>query len=189
MTNMSIIKNTSNFIKYGSYIYDDSARVIGSPVQKAEGPVIKAQRTALSYAEKYRLGILTYPEYLMWQAQIALGLASANEGNQVEEAQAEKPKTDSSSGRFWEQDSALRQNVSDDDYEKFLRENSINVSTNATVDIASLFSDTASEASEAPVEDIETDINDVLKNVNKDIKGSDILSEEEIAALFAAAGN
>lgn len=184
---MGIIKNTSNFIKQGTYIYDDSSyRVIGSPQSKIEGPIIKARQTALSYAEKYRLGILTYPEYLMWQTQIMLGLANTGEENKpANEAPA---KNSDSAGRFWENDGEARQNVSESDYEKFLRENGLDVSNNATVDISNIISDVA-EAPAAPAADYEPDINEVLKNVSKDINGSDILSEEEIAALFAAAGN
>lgn len=185
---MNVIKNNSNFIKYGSYVYDESCRVIGVPSEKTSGPVIKSHQTALSYAEKYRLGILTYPEYLMWQAQISLGLASATV--ETKDSESTETKNSDSAGRFWENDSGSRQNVSESDYEKFLKENSIDVSTNATVDIQSLIDDHSNiEESGESSASFEPDLNEVLKNVNKDIKGSDILSEEEIAALFAAAGN
>lgn len=189
---MNIIKNNSNFIKQGSYIYDTSSyRVIGAPQPaKIEGPIIKAHQTALSYAEKYRLGILTYPEYLMWQAQISLGLADTttqNNDSPVNESTAST--TSDSSGRFWENDSGIRQNVSEDAYADFLRENSIDVSNNTTLDIQGLLdSNAATESEPEPPADFEPDINEVLKNVNKDIKGDTVLSEEEIAALFAAAG-
>ena len=189
---MNVIKNNSNFIKQGSYIYDASSyRVIGGPQpQKIEGPIIKAHQTAISYAEKYRLGILTYPEYLMWQAQIMLGLADTNaQGNTEAATDSTASASSDSAGRFWENDSGIRQNVSEDDYEAFLRNNSIDVSNNTTLDIQGLLdSQAAAESESSAPNDYEPDINEVLKNVNKDIKGDTVLSEEEIAALFAAAG-
>jgi len=183
---MSVIKSGTNFIKQGTYIYDDSSyRVIGTPHVQVDGPVIKARQTALSYAEKYRLGILTYPEYLMWQTQIMLGLADTEASEkEADNISAQKD----SSGRFWENDSEIRQNVSASDYEQFLVENSIDVSNNASVDIASLLNDTSAADSASPQEE-ETNLDEVLRSVNKDIKGSDVLTEAEIAALFAAAGN
>lgn len=188
---MNVIKNNSNFIKYGSYVYDDSSyRVIGSPqITKIEGPIIKAHQTALSYAEKYRLGILTYPEYLMWQTQIMLGLADTEVSKSDNEVSKELNSNDSV-GRFWENDSEIRQNVSDSEYARFLQDNSIDVSNNTTLDIQGILDTQAAAGNDNdPPCEYEPDINEVLKNVNKDIKGETVLSEEEIAALFAAAGN
>lgn len=160
------------------------------------GPIIKKWQVKMSYADKYRFGVLTYPEYLEWMQELADEAA-------VEE---EKPKKKAESNTFWANDDGERENLSNAAYEKFLAENAINVSNNTTLDIDRIINDvsyseepkealTASdEFANKPVaqeseEDVEANIQAVLTQLNKDIHGDSVLTEDEIRALFEAAGN
>lgn len=194
---MALLYSSSNFIKWWQYKLDMEAYVnVPHPFGVPTGPIIKKWQVKMSYADKYRFGVLTYPEYLEWMQELADEAA-------VEE---EKPKKKAESNTFWANDDGERENLSNADYEKFLAENAINVSNNTTLDIDRIINDvsyseepkealTASdEFANKPVaqeseEDVEANIQAVLTQLNKDIHGDSVLTEDEIRALFEAAGN
>ena len=193
---MALLYSSSNFIKWWQYKLDTEAYVnVPHPFGMPTGPVIKKWQVKMSYADKYRFGVLTYPEYLEWMQELA-----------EEAAQEEKPKKKAESNTFWANDEGERENLSNADYEKFLAENAINVSNNTTLDIDRIINDvsyaeepkealTASDefankpAAQESEEDVEANIQAVLTQLNKDIHGDSVLSEDEIRALFEAAGN
>lgn len=150
--------------------------------------IIKWYQTKLTYEEKYRFGHLTYPEYIEWQNELYLQYCEENninpDGTPASESEPEDKAYNATSSTFWKDDTSARNNVSSDEYNDFLSENNIDVSNNNTVDVSSILADM--EGSDPPADE-DVDVNDVLKQVNKDIKGDSILSEDEIAALFAAA--
>ena len=175
---------------------------IPHPFGVPSGPVIKKWQVKMSYEEKYRFGVLTYPEYLEWMQELSAENAAAEEKEQEQETKS-KPK----SNTFWANDEGKRENLSNSDYEKFLAENAINVSNNTTLDIDRIINDvsyeeetseplTASDefankpaAAAESEEDVEANIQAVLTQLNKDIHGDSVLTEDEIRALFEAAGN
>ncbi len=193
---MALLYSSSNFIKWWQYKLDTEAYVnVPHPFGMPTGPVIKKWQVKMSYADKYRFGVLTYPEYLEWMQELA-----------EEAAQEEKPKKKAESNTFWANDEGERENLSNADYEKFLAENAINVSNNTTLDIDRIINDvsyaeepkealTASDefankpAAQESEEDVEANIQAVLTQLNKDIHGDSVLTEDEIRALFEAAGN
>lgn len=150
--------------------------------------IIKWYQTKLTYEEKYRFGHLTYPEYIEWQNELYLQYCEENnlnpDGTPASESELGDKAYNATSSTFWKDDTSARNNVSSDEYNDFLSENNIDVSNNNTVDVSSILADMEDSA---PPADEDVDVNDVLKQVNKDIKGDTILSEDEIAALFAAA--
>ncbi len=89
-----------------------------------KNPVIKLYQQKLTYEDKFRLGIITYPEYIQWQTELA-------------QAEAEKDKKEEGS-TFWSADGGNRDNISSDDYEDFLAQNGIDVSNRTYVDFDSL---------------------------------------------------
>ncbi|MBP5599787.1 MAG: hypothetical protein J6X48_05875 [Lachnospiraceae bacterium] len=193
---MALLYSSSNFIKWWQYKLDMEAYVnVPHPFGVPTGPIIKKWQVKMSFADKYRFGVLTYPEYLEWMQELA-----------EEAAQEEKPKKKAESNTFWANDDGERENLSNADYEKFLAENAINVSNNTTLDIDRIINDvsyaeepkealTASDefANKPPAqeseEDVEANIQAVLTQLNKDIHGDSVLTEDEIRALFEAAGN
>ena len=151
-------KNTNPYAnKYGK-------DVIQRP--KYQSPLIKWYQTPMTYEQKYRLGLLTLEEYEEWQRQLA-----------EEEKAASQPST------FWGNDDGDRENLASDAYNDFLNANNIDISNNNSVDIDSLLGEYG-EAS--PIVHLTEE--EILANVEKDIHGGSVmLTEEEIAALFAAA--
>ena len=157
-------------------------------VVKEPTHIVKWYETEMSIEDKARFNLLTYPEYVQW----------VNE--QLEKQRAEMGAegacgaTGSADGRstFWENDTEERTNVDSSEYEAFLDKNNIDVSNRTAVDFDALYAevnkDTPAEAAPAANEQSEEELlASVLSNVDKDIHGDTILTEEEIAALFAAA--
>lgn len=139
-------------------------------------PVIKWYQVKMTYEEKYRFNLLTYPEYLEWMEELSKEESASNDG-----------KT------FWSNDSGERTNVSSAEYEDFLANNNIDVSNSSTINFEALAasvngSEPVAEIPPPPADAYEPSMDEILANVNKDIHGGDaILSQEEIEALFAAA--
>lgn len=152
------------------------------PRKQPYTPIVKWYNTTWTYEQKYKCGRLTYEEYLQWMEELRA---------EEEEKNAGSVQTGATAGTtFWQQDDVARENLSNDAYADFLAQNSIDVSTNATVDIERLLAEAGgndSSPESAPPPDNDVDVNEILKSVNASMHGDDILSEEEIAALFAAA--
>ena len=96
--------------------------------------------------------------------------------------------TASSSGNtFWQSDQQERTNLSSNDYNDFLSSNSVDVSNRNTVDfdkLANEVNNSAPAAEAAPPPPADTNLDEVLANVNKDMHGGDaILSQEEIEVI------
>ena len=199
---MTAFFTSNNCIKWWQYKLDEEAYVnIPHPFGVPSGPIIKKWQVKMSYEDKYRFGVLTYPEYLEWMQE----LTAANSEEEEKEKEPEKAKPKSNT--FWANDEGKRENLSNSDYEKFLAENAINVSNNTTLDIDRIINDvsyeeetteplTASDefankpaAAPETEEDVEANIQAVLTQLNKDIHGDSVLTEDEIRALFEAAGN
>ena len=89
-----------------------------------KNPVIKLYQQKLTYEDKFRLGIITYPEYIQWQTELA-------------QAKADKDKKEEGS-TFWSAEGGNRDNIPSDDYEDFLAQNGIDVSNRTYVDFDSL---------------------------------------------------
>ncbi len=174
-----------NCIKRDFYIYEN-AETDGKPIQnKVYGTIIKWYQVKMSYEEKYRFGVITYPEFLEWQQELM-----------KEGSEQDTPNT------FWAHDDALRQNVSSADYSSFLNQNNIDISNNTTLNMEEILR-TASEADVkmsdplnekelcivSGTDGLDRDAMAILNQVNKDLhQGEAILTQEEIEALFAAAG-
>ena len=165
------------------------------PPNAPRNPVIKWYQTNMTYEEKYRFGHITYEEYCAWMYEL---MNQAQAEAQAEAAQESNTQNASGEGgTFWHNDQAERTNISSTDYNDFLSQNDVDISNRSTIDFDKLASEVgnASEAAAPapappPVASQEVDVNDVLANVNKDMHGGDaILSQEEIEALFAQAGN
>ncbi len=90
-----------------------------------KNPIIKLYQQKLSYEEKYKLGILTYPEYVQWQQELM-------EQEKEKESKAEEGST------FWSADGGNRDNISTEDYNDFLEQNHIDVTNRTYVDFDSL---------------------------------------------------
>ncbi len=153
----------------------------------APSGLIKWYRVEMSYEDKYRFGLLTYQEYLEWMK--LLNAESGDTDTATETATGERM-----SDTFWRDDTAERKNVSSSEYESFLSTNNVDVSNRNVVDF-DMLSQNASEPVgsmnpvESSVDTTEDDIARVLSNVNKDMHGGEaLLSQDEINALFAAAG-
>lgn len=170
---MATRRTTNNVITTEQFIYEPGkiTDMQGGCV-KMNGSLIKWYQIKMTYEEKYRFGLLTYPEYLEWVESLKT--------------------TPTTSDTFWKNDQGERTNVSNEDYQSFLAENSIDVSNTTTLDMDDIL-ELAEQASEDHIEPdyvpSESDIDEVLKNVNKDIHGETFLSQEEIDAMFAAANN
>lgn len=169
-------------------------------------PVIKWYQVKMSYEEKARFNLLTYPEYCQWMMELQEENEKASGKDSKEPVKEERrawdleTTTTTSSNTFWKNDDGKRQNLSGDDYEKFLSENCVDVSNKTNLDISDLIQDIddytkerdnkgsvpATENNSLLPEDDPT-IQEVLKNVNADIHGESYLTQEEIEALFAAA--
>ena len=144
----------------------------------------------MTYEEKYRFGHITYEEYCAWMYEL-MNQAQGDGGGQADST----PSADER-GTFWHNDQEARTNISSNDYNDFLSQNNVDISNRSTVDFDKLASEVGAqapapaEAAPPPAASQEVDVNDVLASVNKDMHGGDaILSQEEIEALFAQAGN
>lgn len=112
--------------------------------------------------DKFKLGLMGYEEYMEWQEELAeeaarqaeleaMGAAAeellgeiGNLGEGVSEStESEKPATEKKSGNhtFWEDDDGDRENVSKEEFDNFLAQNSIDVSNSTAIDIDSLLSE------------------------------------------------
>lgn len=149
--------------------------------KKYESPVLKWYQVKMSYEEKARFNLLTYAELLEWQKEM-MEEQSGQSGS--EDKSAVQGKT------FWAQDEAERLNVSSNDYESFLAENNIDVSNRNSVSFDELQRQLTQKISDKPAQEEESE-DDILARINAaNGQGTDrCLTEEEIAALFAAAAN
>ncbi|MBP5151975.1 MAG: hypothetical protein ILP13_03545 [Lachnospiraceae bacterium] len=95
------------------------------PKNAPRNALVKWYQQKMSYEEKYRMGLLTYPEYLEWQQELM----------NAEEAKTTPVEEGST---FWSGDTELRSNISNSDYEDFLAQNNVDVSNSTTVDFEKL---------------------------------------------------
>ena len=164
------------------------------PVVHCSDTIIKRGRIQYSYAEKYKLGFISPQEFYLWQQELM-------EQKALEDKSAAKEERRDHT--FWEDDEGDRANVSDSEYDKFLRENGLDVSNNNAVDVNALIQEENNKTLESiGFSTAQGGIDDILKsaseeelqaqaqsmlNAGKD-DDSRVLSPEEIAALFASAG-
>lgn len=184
--------SSTNCIKRGMYTYTEGPEK--ETVYRLPGtPVLKRYLFKLSYEDKYRFGVLTYPEYCEWMLEL--------------QKEAEEKANASSEGHtFWANDDEERTNLTSSDYSEFLANNSVNIANSNSFDFDKLANEFAQSESSIdnvlsadPVDQVcadsapcaessETNLDEILANVNKDMHGGNtILSQEEIEALFAAA--
>ena len=188
--------NSSDSSGKRSYVYSPSAELYAMAEitpNAPRNPVVKWYNVKMSYEDKFRFGHITYEEYCAWMYEL---MNSQQQGD--EDAQAGQESSDgsaytaSSSGNtFWQSDQQERTNLSSNDYNDFLSSNSVDVSNRNTVDfdkLANEVNNSTPAAEAAPPPPADTNLDEVLANVNKDMHGGDaILSQEEIEALFAQA--
>lgn len=151
-----------------TYTYNSGLRDShDNPIKLPYSPVIKWYETNLTYEEKYRFGKLTPQEYMEWMQELC-------------------KKTEEESHTFWQNDTEERSNISNSKYEEFLANNHVDISNDTTVDVEKLLGE-MNGSSQGMAADYEPDINEVLASVDKDIHGGNMLTQEEIEALFAEA--
>lgn len=171
-----------NCIKNGYYSIErpEAGEGMVMPEKKPTGPILKWYQVKMTYEEKARFNLLTYYEYCEWMEELR---------------KAEEEK--STAKTFWGNDTELRSNVSSDEYEDFLSKNNIDVSNRTAIDFDALVnevnggnSEPQAEAASEPAPAEEQSMEEILASINAaNSSGQDkILTEAEIAALFAAAG-
>ena len=181
------------------YTYSPSAELYALaeiPPNAPRNPIIKWYNVKMSYEDKYRFGHITYEEYCAWMYELMNTPQVAPEGSDVESAEGNAYTASASGNTFWQEDAEKRNNLSSNEYKDFLSSNSVDISNRNTVDFEKLASEVNAEAAASapaaeaapPPPPAETNLDEVLANVNKDMHGGDaILSQEEIEALFAQA--
>ena len=163
------------------------------PPNAPRNPVVKWYNVKMSYEEKYRFGHITYEEYCAWMYELMNNPQGSEDGASEGTSEGGAYTASSAGNTFWEGDSEKRNNLSSNDYNDFLSNNSVDVSNRNTVDFDKLASEVNGGAAPAPAPaeaapPADTNLDEVLANVNKDMHGGDaILSQEEIEALFAQA--
>lgn len=144
-----MLSKNIKIIKLNQYTYEvpDSEDVKPRPLPMI--PVIKRYMINYSYEEKFKLGILTPQEYAAWQYELQEKNSHALEdssqgapaltGPTVEEALSMTVEEEDFSGAtFWANGTGDRNNVSNDDYSKFLSENNLDVTNRTSVDFDAL---------------------------------------------------
>lgn len=144
-----MLSKNVKIIKLNQYTYEvpNSEDIKPRPLPMI--PVIKRYMINYSYEEKFKLGILTPQEYAAWQYELQEKNSHALEdhgqgvraitGPTVEEALSMTAEDDDLSGAtFWANGTGDRDNVSNDDYSKFLSENNLDVSNRTAVDFDAL---------------------------------------------------
>ena len=187
--------NSSDSSGKRSYTYSPVAELYALAEVSPNAPknaVVKWYNVKMSYEDKYRFGHITYEEYCAWMYELMNAPQETQESSDDAKEDGSVYAASSSGETFWNKDRQERTNLSANDYNDFLSSNSVDVSNRNTVDFDKLASEvnSAAPAAEAPppAASENVDVDEVLANVNKDMHGGDaILSQEEIAALFAAA--
>lgn len=180
-------------IKSNQYSYDTTGTELAlRPKKMPYSVIIKRYQIDYSLDQKYMLGIMSPQEYAMWIQE-------------KEEEQKKKNKPERKNHTFWEDDAGERKNVSDNDFAKFLSENSLDVSNNTTVDVAALIQkenekvldsigfETAQESISAIMDSAEAEKRQeeeiLAAALGGDVNDENrVLSVEEIAALFEQMG-
>jgi len=196
-----VISKSTTIIKNHFYNYDPpEPGTSEAPPVHATDTIIKRFRINYSYEEKYRLGIMTPQEYAAWQMEL---FRKQQEEQEAERLERERAAADSiEGGTFWANDTTIRTNISGDDYNKFLAENGLDVSNTTAVDVGQLIQ----QENDRVIGSIgyttaQGSIDGILQSADQEraqeeavmmASSSDssdpnrVLSEEEIAALFAA---
>lgn len=181
-------------IKANQCVYDAEAFELAIvPKKMPYTNIIKRFQIDYSLEQKYKLGIMTYEEYGEWLV--------IERNKAFEEARRKEEEKSSNAATFWGNDKTVRKNVSDDDFDKFLRENNLDVKNDAHVDVNAIIN----EQNNAVLDSIgfsttQDSINEIMESADEEKVLQDImaanagddanrvLSTEEIAALFAAMG-
>lgn len=192
--------NSSDSSEKRTYTYSPVAELYALAEVSPNAPknaVVKWYNVKMSYEDKYRFGHITYEEYCAWMYELMNAPQETQESPAETQSDGSVYAASSAGETFWNRDRQERTNLSANDYNDFLSSNAVDVSNRNTVDFDKLASEVNSDAASAPApaaeapppaasEDVNVD--EVLANVNKDMHGGDaVLSQEEIAALFAAA--
>ncbi len=178
---MAEANNSSKRTTYGCYSPDGSGYEPGYPGRKKQSPVVKWYDVKMSFEEKARFNLLTYQDIIAWQQE----MMALSENNQSDVSEIE--------GRtFWTNDKEERLNVSNGEYEAFLSENHLDVSNRNQVDFGVLAAQIGEESTIAdkPPGEPESE-EDILARINaaNGMSSERNLTDEEIAALFAAMAN
>lgn len=194
--------NSSDSSGKRTYTYSPVAELYALAEVSPNAPknaVVKWYNVKMSYEDKYRFGHITYEEYCAWMYELMNAPQDTQESPSDTQTDGSVYAASSAGETFWNEDRQERTNLSANDYNDFLASNSVDVSNRNTVDFDKLASEVNSGANSAaasapvaetppPAASENVDVDEVLANVNKDMHGGDaILSQEEIAALFAAA--
>lgn len=181
-------------IKACQCIYDTKAFELAViPKKMPYTAIIKRFQIDYSLEQKYKLGIMTPEEYGQW-------LVIEHE-KALEEARKKESEKAGNSATFWGNDRTVRRNVSDDDFDKFLKDNNLDVTNDTHVDVGAIIQkqndemlssigyttaqDSISEIMESA--DEEKTLQDIMA-ANAGDDANRVLTTEEIAALFAAMG-
>lgn len=183
-------------LKANQYNYDTTGTELAlMPKKMPYSVIIKRFQIDYSLEQKYRLGIMTPPEYAQW----------VQEKEEELRAQNKPPKKERKNHTFWEDDGGERKNVSENDFAKFLSENSLDVSNTTAVDVAALIQQENEKVLDSVgFETTQDSIAVILESAEAEKRQEEeilaaamggnaddenrVLSPEEIAALFEKMG-
>ena len=180
-----MLSKEQRIIKPNQYTYDlDKFELAAVPQKAPYTTIIKRYQIDYSYEQKYKLGIITAAEFMVWQSELA-------------QKASEDEKTPHKNHTFWEDDEGVRENVSNAEYDNFLAQNQIDVSNTTSFDFDALIREqeqAANEVPQAPEPEPEPeppappDVDAILDKLPGDDDPNRVLTTEEIQALFAAMG-
>lgn len=196
-----VLSKSTTIIKNHFYTYDppEPGTAEAAPVHSTD-TIIKRFWINYSYEEKFRLGIMTPQEYAAWQMELFQKQQEEQEAERA--AKEEASAAEIEGGTFWANDKAVRMNLSSDDYSKFLAENGLDVTNTTAVDVGQLIRQendkvidsigfTTAQGSidgifESADQERAQEEAVMMASTSDNSDPNRVLSEEEIAALFAA---
>lgn len=110
----------------------DDEKVVrtGTPLLRYDENVIKRHRIVYTVPQLVRLGLLPYSAYLQYEQQKAMEEAEKEaELEETPQLSEDEPKEEKKNHTFWEDDDGEREQLSDEDYAKFLSENAVQLNT------------------------------------------------------------
>ena len=149
------LRYTSPVIKY-AYQNNEAMEEAEPTVVKKIPTVIKRRTIDYTYEQKYALGIMTEYEYMLWQQELMQKAeeerlnaektaVSEDEAKDLNELFESEKEFDASKKTFWEGEDGDRENISDNAYEDFLRQNGLDVSNKTATSFDDLVAQAAAE--------------------------------------------
>lgn len=136
---MAAFFQSGKTIKFGTYSMKTDPDKMPLTFRAPLGNVIKFFQAPMGLAEKAKLGLLTYPEYLEYEEMLKLKEQEEN-GEEIvfEDSEEASPKAPRKNQTFWQNDESERKNMSSDDYSDFLSQNNVDVTNSTAVNFDEL---------------------------------------------------